>query len=262
MVTEAATETATGTTPRASDAFRWRVSLQARGLWWAPRFISLGHSSGVLDERSVAQLDVGPLELRLGIHHDRSGPRDRLLERPARDEQEPDPLVAGPDRDLVARVEQDEGPVAALVPHQGVAAPFPNPFREDAAGRRGVPEGPAPLEHVGERVARRLDGQGLAHTRWHPHVEIARLGGNPFDRTGLAPEASGDHPHPRAVVVHDFRDVLPQDVLVARIGHLERPGKIGPELESVHPAALVAARHLLVENPRARRHTLDVPGAK
>src|SRR5438874_11137427 len=53
-----------------------------------------------------------------------------------------------------------------------------------------------------------------------------------------------------------------QDVLVARIGHLERAGQVRPQLEPMHPAPLVALGHLLVENARARGHPLHVPGAQ
>ena len=39
-------------------------------------------TSGLLfDEASVAQLGNGLLELRLGVHHNRAVPRDRLLDR-------------------------------------------------------------------------------------------------------------------------------------------------------------------------------------
>ena len=46
------------------------------------------------DEAAVAQLGDGLLQLGLGVHHDRSIPGDRLLDRLARDQQEADALVA------------------------------------------------------------------------------------------------------------------------------------------------------------------------
>src|SRR2546425_8729857 len=111
-------------------------------------------------------------------------------------------------------------------------------------------------------MARRLDRQGLSHARRDPHVEIARIRRDAFDGAGLAPEAAADDAHARAVVVHDFRDVARQDVLVAWMSHLERSGEVRPQLEAVHPAALVAPRHLLMQDAAARRHPLHVPGAE
>src|SRR3989454_2474759 len=81
-------------------------------------------------------------------------------------------------------------------------------------------------------MARRLDRQGLSHARRDPHVEIARIGRDAFDGAGLAPEAAADDAHTRAVVVHDFRDVARQDVLVAWMTHLERSGEVRPQLRS------------------------------
>src|SRR2546425_4205116 len=112
---------------------------------------------GSSDERAVLQLGVGAAQLRLGVHHDRPVPRHGLLDRPARDEQEPDPGSAGLHADLVARVEQHERPIAGLVrcriPPAAPAARSPDPLRLDAAGRerrggggprRGGPESTPP----------------------------------------------------------------------------------------------------------------------
>ena len=98
-------------------------------------------------------------------------------------------------------------------------------------------------------MARRFDRERLALPRRHRNVEIARLGGDAIDGALLAPEVADDHAHVRAVVVGHFRDVLGQNVLVARVGHLERARQIGPQLEAVHAAAFVALGHLLVEDP-------------
>ena len=57
-------------------------------------------------------------------------------------------------------------------------------------------------------------------------------------------------------------DVVRGDVLVARRGHLEGRGKIGPELEAVHPAVGVASRHFLVHDAAGGRHPLDVARAE
>src|SRR2546425_5168640 len=77
----------------------------------------------------------------------------------------------------------------------------------DSAGLGGVAERAAALEHVGERVPRRLDRERLALAGWHPHVEIARVRRHPFDRTGLPPKAAADYANTCAVVVGHFGDV-------------------------------------------------------
>src|SRR5262245_54289485 len=77
--------------------------------------------SPVLDERAVAQLQGGLLQLGLGVHHDRPVPGDRLLDRLAGDEQEADTFLAGLHRHLVAAVEHDERAVAGALAHQGFA---------------------------------------------------------------------------------------------------------------------------------------------
>ena len=51
------------------------------------------------------------------------------------------------------------------------------------------------------------------------------------------------------------------NVLVAGIGHLERPRQVGPQLKAMHAAALVAFRHLLVKDAAAGGHPLHVAGA-
>ena len=88
------------------------------------------------------------------------------------------------------------------------------------------------------------------------------IGRDALDRALLSPEVADDHPHARAVVVHDFGDVVRRDVLIARRGHLERRRQVRPELEPVHPSLRVALRHLLVHDAAARRHPLHVAGAE
>src|SRR2546430_1837945 len=65
-------------------------------------------ASALLDERAFVQFGEGLLQLGLGVHHDRAIPGDRLLDRLARDQEEPDALLAGLDRHLVAAIEQHE----------------------------------------------------------------------------------------------------------------------------------------------------------
>src|SRR5688572_12870988 len=78
---------------------------------------SAGKLLSVFDEGAVAQLGVGLAQLFGRVHHDRSLPRHRLLERLSRHEQEPDPRRSRLHRDLVAAIEQNEGPIAHHVFH-------------------------------------------------------------------------------------------------------------------------------------------------
>src|SRR4051794_16559919 len=70
----------------------------------------IARSSG--DERPVAQLVERLLQLILRVHHDRTVPSDRLFDRPARDEQEADAIVARLDHHFVAAIEQNERSIA------------------------------------------------------------------------------------------------------------------------------------------------------
>ena len=48
--------------------------------------------------------------------------------------------------------------------------------------------------------------------------------------------------------------------LITRRGHLQRGGKIGPQLEAVHAAGVVALGHFLVDDAAAGGHPLHVAG--
>src|SRR6516162_11136243 len=80
-----------------------------------------GPLSPVLDEGAVVELGHCLLQLRLGVHHDRAIPGDRFLDGLARDEEKPDAVVAGLDRDLVAAVEEHQRAVAGALAHQSLA---------------------------------------------------------------------------------------------------------------------------------------------
>ena len=60
----------------------------------------------------------------------------------------------------------------------------------------------------------------------------------------------------------DFGNGIRCHVLVARLGHLQRRGKVGPELKAVHAPARIALRHLLMHDAAAGGHPLHVAGAQ
>ena len=72
-----------------------------------------------LDERSVAQLGDRLLKFGLRVHHDRPVPRDRFLDRPPRDEQKANALLARLHLHLVDR----EGGARLGVEDAGLALP-------------------------------------------------------------------------------------------------------------------------------------------
>src|SRR5437764_11703434 len=113
-----------------------------------------------------------------------------------------------------------------------------------------------------EHMAAGLDRHALAPPRRDPNVEIARFCGDSVNRAALAPELAANDANPRAIVIDDLRDHGCGNILVARRRHLQRGGKVRPQLKSVHATALVAVRHFLVQNPASRRHPLHVAGAE
>ena len=61
-------------------------------------------------------------------------------------------MLAGLDGDLVATVEEHQGAVARVFAHRRTRFARSHALGEDAARRRGVAEGAAALEDVGEGV--------------------------------------------------------------------------------------------------------------
>src|SRR5262249_48934563 len=104
--------------------------------------------------------------------------------------------------------------ISASFPSTAFSVSTPKRLRRGAEGSRA-------LEHVGEGVPAGLDRQRLAPPRRDEDVEIARVGGNPLDRTAPTPEVSADNPDAGAVVVDDLRNFGGLDVLVARRRHLQ-----------------------------------------
>src|SRR5689334_9047763 len=103
-----------------------------------------------------------------------------------------------------------------------------------------------------------LHGQRLSAPRSNRDIYISGIRCDAFHRALLSPEAATHQAHMRAVIVSDLRDLGGFHLLVTRRGPLERRGQIGPELEAVHASSWIALWHLLMDNPAASSHPLDV----
>src|SRR5215510_8174106 len=79
-----------------------------------------------LQKCSALEVLESPLELLLCVHYYRAEPGHRLFERLSRNQEEPDPLVPGVDRDLVAAVEEHERAIVGF-PRRRRVSPF-DPF--------------------------------------------------------------------------------------------------------------------------------------
>src|SRR5690348_856372 len=108
----------------------------------------------------------------------------------------------------------------------------------------------------------RLHRQSLAHSRGNPDIKIPGVGRKALNRPSFAPVMAAHDAHAGAIVIDDLRYLRSLYVLVARVGHLERGGQVGPQLETVHAALCVTLRHFLVEDTAAGCHPLHVAGTK
>ena len=131
---------------------------------------------------------------------------------------------------------------------------------QHAERRRRRAEIAGALEHIGESVPLDLHRKRLALARRDGDIEIARIGGNAFDRAAAAPKVAAHDAHAGAVVIHDLRNFGAFDVLVARRRHFQRRRQVGPKLKAMHAARRIALRHFLMENAAAGRHPLHVAG--
>src|SRR2546422_8024403 len=77
-------------------------------------------------------------------------------------------------------------------------------------------------------------------------------------RSPLTPELAADDAHAGAVIVGDLGDRACGNVLIAWIGHLQRRGQVGPELEPVHTALLISLGHFLMADSATGGHALHV----
>ena len=107
-------------------------------------------------------------------------------------------------------------------------------------------------------MAAGVDLEGLLPPLGHEDVEVLRIGGNAIHRAALAPELAHDHPHHGAVIVDDLGDIVRPNILIARLGHLQMAGQVGPELKSVHLPLGVSFGHFLMQDARACGHPLHI----
>lgn len=83
--------------------------------------------------------------------------------------------------------------------------------------------------------------------RGHRNVEIKLIGRNPIHRPAFAPELADDNPDLGTAVVNHFGSIAGFHILIARSGHLQAPGRIGPELEPcIWPCAVAAPTVLYI----------------
>ena len=114
------------------------------------------------------------------------------------------PSSPGLHHDFIASIEEHERAIVGRRGRRGIRPA--NRLGRHGKRIRGVAELSRAREHVGERVPRGLDRQGLSLARRHGHVEINGIGGDAVHRAGLTPEFSADEANVRAIVVRDVRE--------------------------------------------------------
>ena len=81
---------------------------------------------------------------------------------------------------------------------------------------------PKILEYIPVGMPFGFDLECFAFAGRDKDVEIARIGGDAFDRAAFAPELAAHDAHARAIVVGDVWNLSALDVLIAWRGHLEQ----------------------------------------
>src|SRR6266704_3004734 len=184
-------------------------------------------------------------ELLLGVHHERAVARDRLGDGNAREKQQPAPGRGAPKANSVALDQQRHLAVANL--------------------RALVPDEHRTLEHIHERLL--LARERCCHVRRSVYRPVLVDDRDVRVDHGARPERlARDHPHARAsVLALRLGNLARGNLLVARPRHLQFRRQIHPDLEAVHPPALLAdaARgHLGVNDARPGGHPLHVARAE
>src|SRR5579872_318390 len=108
------------------------------------------------DKRAGFELAPGLSELLFGIHHNRTAPGNRFLDRLPRDEQKTDALLPSLDSDVVASIKQNQRSVARLGRdhRRSVSLSVADALDHGGSRVRGIRESAGALEHVRERTSR------------------------------------------------------------------------------------------------------------
>src|SRR5260370_1174811 len=157
------------------------------------------------------------LELFLRVHHDRTVPSHRLLQRLPRDQEKPDPVLSGLYLQFIAPIEEYERAIVSLRWRCRVQPT--DTFRRHSQWPRCVTELPSACKHVRKSVTSCLHRKGLPPSRRNRHIEVNWLSGDSVDRTALPPKDSGYDPNAGTVVVLHFGDVDGLHLLITRRRH-------------------------------------------
>src|SRR5207253_9433579 len=106
----------------------------------------------MLNESVILKFGNRLPELFLRVHHDRAVPSDGLLDRPARHQQESNPLVPFLHHDPVSAVEEYQRMIADVVHRPTIGISYT--LSQYRARIRGVAERAGARRHVGKRVTR------------------------------------------------------------------------------------------------------------
>src|SRR3972149_6838722 len=91
-------------------------------------------------------------------------------------------------------------------------------------------------------------------------VKILRVNYNVLYWTLHLPETAGYDLDSCAVIQNHLRDIGAYDIAVAGLHHLVACRQISPELKSTHQATGITLGHLLMYDPAAGSHPLQVTG--
>ena len=153
------------TVPDYFRRLRWE-----KGAGFAPQL-----GSCWFQECPFSQFFESLLELRLCVHNDRAIPGYGFLQRLARNEQKPDPLVAGLHRHVLSRIKQNQRAVTGFGRWRSLE-PF-HPFSWDRQGAGCIAKFSTASENISKSVPRGLNREGLPFPGRHADIHIDRVSG-------------------------------------------------------------------------------------
>ena len=134
-------------------------------------------------------------------------------------------------------------------------------FRRDGQRGGGVAEPAGAGKDVRKGLMVRRHGNRLLFPGRDRYIKEVRVGRHTIHRAALSGVFAVDDPDARAILLDHLGDGRGLDLLVAGRHHLERRGQVGPQLEAVHAPGGVPFWHLLMNDPAAGRHPLDIARA-